>query len=88
MCIGRAKDIGIRGGENMPVVEVERMVRQYWLEALTMVEDFARTRSGKIQKFRLREMDRVSSKTDSGKRGFNQLNQSCLETAVDRYACP
>ncbi|MDO8768977.1 MAG: cyclohexanecarboxylate-CoA ligase [Burkholderiaceae bacterium] len=111
---GRAKDIIIRGGENVPVVEVEqllhrhpailvaavvgvpderlgeravayvtlkpganltfdelkqfleveRMAKQYWPEALTIVDDFPRTPSGKIQKFRLREMARVSAKTD------------------------
>lgn len=105
---GRAKDIIIRGGENVPVVEVEQllhkhpaiqaaavvgvpdarlgeravayvmlrpgqtlslddmkrffaeqqMAKQYWPEILEVVEDFPRTPSGKIQKFRLREMAR------------------------------
>ncbi len=103
---GRSKDIVIRGGENIPVVEVEnllfkhpavaevavvgypderlgeracayvrlreganlsfdemvghleaqRMARQYVPERLEIVEEMPRTPSGKIQKFRLREM--------------------------------
>lgn len=105
---GRSKDIVIRGGENIPVVEVEgllfrhpavaevavvgypderlgeracafvrlregasfsfgemvsyleeqRMARQYTPERLEIVEELPRTPSGKIQKFRLREMVR------------------------------
>jgi cyclohexanecarboxylate-CoA ligase len=105
---GRSKDIIIRGGENIPVVEVEgllfrhpavaevavvgypderlgeracayvrlrerasltlpelvayleeqRMARQYMPERLEIVEALPRTPSGKIQKFRLREMAR------------------------------
>jgi cyclohexanecarboxylate-CoA ligase len=103
---GRAKDIIIRGGENIPVVEVEdvlyrhpavaevavvgipddrlgergcafvtlrpggglaldEMVRyldekgtakQYWPEHLEVIDEMPRTPSGKIQKFKLREM--------------------------------
>ncbi len=103
---GRAKDIIIRGGENVPVVEVEdvlyrhpavaevavvgipderlgergcafvtlqpgqvlaleEMIRyldekgtakQYWPEHLEVVDEMPRTPSGKIQKFKLREM--------------------------------
>jgi cyclohexanecarboxylate-CoA ligase len=103
---GRAKDIIIRGGENIPVVEVEdvlyrheavaevavvgipderlgelgcafvtlqpggsltqdEMIRylddigtakQYWPEHLEIVDHMPRTPSGKIQKFKLREM--------------------------------
>jgi cyclohexanecarboxylate-CoA ligase len=103
---GRAKDIIIRGGENIPVVEVEgllfrhpaiaevavvgypdprlgeracafvrlregarltlpemvayleaqRMARQYIPERLEILDALPRTPSGKIQKFRLREM--------------------------------
>ncbi|TDH61254.1 cyclohexanecarboxylate-CoA ligase [Dankookia rubra] len=105
---GRSKDIIIRGGENIPVVEVEgvlfkhpaiaevavvgfpdarlgeracayvrlrdgaafsmedlvahlaaqRMARPYWPERLEILEELPRTPSGKIQKFRLREMAR------------------------------
>jgi cyclohexanecarboxylate-CoA ligase len=105
---GRSKDIIIRGGENIPVVEVEgllfrhpaiaevavvgvpdarlgeracayvrlrdgaaltleemvaylqeqRMARQYMPERLEIVAELPRTPSGKIQKFRLREMAR------------------------------
>jgi cyclohexanecarboxylate-CoA ligase len=105
---GRSKDIIIRGGENIPVVEVEgllfrhpavaevavvgypderlgeracafirlregaslsfeemvahleaqRMARQYMPERLEIVEELPRTPSGKIRKFRLREMAR------------------------------
>lgn len=108
---GRAKDIIIRGGENVPVVEVEqllhrhpailvaavvgvpderlgeravayvtlkpgasltmdelkvylqteRMAKQYWPEILNIIDEFPRTPSGKIQKFRLREMARASA---------------------------
>lgn len=107
---GRSKDIIIRGGENIPVVEVEgllfrhpaiaevavvgvpderlgeracayvrlregaaltleqmvaylqeqRMARQYMPERLEVVAELPRTPSGKIQKFRLREMARTS----------------------------
>ena len=103
---GRAKDIIIRGGENIPVVdventiyrhpgvedaavvgmpdlrlgelgvcyitlkegaelsfnelqafmEVEGLAKQYWPERLEIITDFPRTASGKIQKFKLREM--------------------------------
>lgn len=103
---GRAKDIIIRGGENIPVVEVEdvlyrhpavaevavvgipddrlgelgcafvtlqpgssldlaemirylgeiRTAKQYWPEHLEILEAMPRTPSGKIQKFKLREM--------------------------------
>jgi cyclohexanecarboxylate-CoA ligase len=103
---GRAKDILIRGGENVPVVEVEgvlyrhpaiqdvaivgmpderlgergcafvtlrpsqtldlkgllsflegeHMARQYFPERLEIIEAMPRTASGKIQKFRLREL--------------------------------
>ncbi|HOV02802.1 MAG TPA: AMP-binding protein [Kaistiaceae bacterium] len=103
---GRAKDIIIRGGENVPVVEVEEilyrhpavaaaavvampderlgergcafvtlkpemtltldevrrhlaaagMSKQYWPERLEISEELPRTASGKIQKFRLREI--------------------------------
>jgi cyclohexanecarboxylate-CoA ligase len=109
---GRSKDIIIRGGENVPVVEIEQvlhrhpaiqaaavvgapderlgeravayvtlkpgcnltlaelkpflesegMAKNYWPESLTVVEDFPRTPSGKIQKFRLREMARSQTK--------------------------
>ena len=105
---GRDKDIIIRGGENVPVVEVEqmlyrhpaiqdaaivampderlveracayvvpregqtltfdeliaylagqRMAKQYLPERLVLIEEMPRTPSGKIQKFRLREMAR------------------------------
>jgi cyclohexanecarboxylate-CoA ligase len=105
---GRAKDIIIRGGENIPVVEVEgllfkhpavaeaaivgfpderlgeracafvrlkegctlsfadmiahleaqKMARPYMPERLEIVQELPRTPSGKIQKFRLREMAR------------------------------
>lgn len=107
---GRSKDIIIRGGENIPVVEVEgllyrhpavaevavvgvpdarlgeracayvrlrdgaslsmgemvayleaqKMARQYMPERLEVVAELPRTPSGKIQKFRLREMARES----------------------------
>ena len=103
---GRAKDIIIRGGENIPVVEVEQVLfrhpavqdvavvgapderlgergaayvvchpgqglsfdemlrylhesgtaKSYWPEYLVVLDDFPRTPSGKIQKFKLREM--------------------------------
>jgi len=108
---GRSKDIIIRGGENIPVVEVEgllyrhpavaevavvgfpdarlgeracayvrlregesltlaemvayleaqKMARQYMPERLEIVAELPRTPSGKIQKFRLREMARRAS---------------------------
>lgn len=103
---GRSKDIIIRGGENVPVVEIEsllyrhpsvqdaalvampderlgergcafvvvrpgqklsfaelvkfceaaKMARQYWPERLEIIEAMPRTPTGKIQKFRLREL--------------------------------
>lgn len=103
---GRAKDIIIRGGENIPVADVEGVVyrhpavrevaivampderlgeracaflvtqpgqsleldelrrhlqasglaRQYWPERVEVLDDMPRTASGKVQKFRLREM--------------------------------
>ncbi len=103
---GRAKDIIIRGGENVPVVEIEEllyrhpaiqaaavvgkpdprlgergmayvvlnpgftltmeelrqhfergaMAKQYWPEELVILDELPRTPSGKIQKFRLRQM--------------------------------
>ncbi len=103
---GRAKDIIIRGGENVPVVEVEDVIyrhpavsevavvgvpddrlgergcafvtvqpgsslaldeliryldeigtaKQYWPEHLEVIDEMPRTPSGKIQKFKLREM--------------------------------
>ena len=103
---GRSKDIIIRGGENIPVVELEDVLyrhpavrdaavvgvpddrlgergcayvtlkpdasldmegmlahfaekgtaKQYWPEHLQILEDMPRTPSGKIQKFKLREM--------------------------------
>ena len=107
---GRSKDIIIRGGENIPVVEVEgllfrhpaiaevavvgypderlgeracacvrlregasltlkemvaylqeqRMARQYMPERMEVVQELPRTPSGKVQKFRLREMVRTA----------------------------
>ena len=103
---GRTKDVLIRGGENVPVVEIENLLlkhkaiaiasivgypdarlgeracafvvlrpgaklsladvqawmeeskvaKQYWPERLVIVDDIPRTPSGKIQKFKLREM--------------------------------
>ena len=103
---GRVKDILIRGGENVPVVEIEnllykhpavsavavvgfpdvrlgergcafivprsgstidlpavqaylgeaRMAKQFWPERIELVAELPRTASGKIQKFRLREI--------------------------------
>ena len=87
---GRAKDIIIRGGENVPVVEVampdprlgergcaflvlkpgaslsfeamigfleeRRMAKQYLPERLEILPEMPRTPSGKIQKYKLREM--------------------------------
>ncbi|QOZ70996.1 AMP-binding protein [Bradyrhizobium arachidis] len=103
---GRVKDILIRGGENVPVVEIEnllykhpavsavavvgfpdarlgergcafivprsgstidltavqaylgeaRMAKQFWPERIELVAELPRTASGKIQKFRLREL--------------------------------
>jgi len=103
---GRSKDIIIRGGENIPVVEVEQclyqhpsvlecavvgapderlgergcayvvprdgvdfkkedmlawlqekdMAKQYWPEILQVIDEMPRTPSGKIQKFKLRDM--------------------------------
>ena len=102
----RAKDIIIRGGENVPVVEIEevlyrhpavqeaaivampdprlgergcafvvlkadqaftfedmlahledqRVAKHYWPERLEIIDEFPRTASGKIQKFKLREL--------------------------------
>ncbi len=104
--VGRTKDVIIRGGENIPVAEVENLIyrhpkvaecavvampdarlgeracafvvskenapfalselaqflgeqgmaKQYWPERLEQVTDMPRTPSGKIQKFRLREL--------------------------------
>jgi cyclohexanecarboxylate-CoA ligase len=104
--VGRTKDVVIRGGENIPVAEVENLIyrhpkvaecavvampderlgeracafvitkssvpfelreltqflgeqgmaKQYWPERLELVSDMPRTPSGKIQKFKLREM--------------------------------
>jgi cyclohexanecarboxylate-CoA ligase len=103
--VGRTKDLVIRGGENVPVAEVEDLVlrhpdvaevaviglpderlgeracavvrsdgspptlpditrhlddagmaKQFWPERLEVVDDFPRTPSGKIQKFKLREL--------------------------------
>jgi cyclohexanecarboxylate-CoA ligase len=104
--VGRTKDVIIRGGENIPVAEVENLIyrhpsvadcavvampderlgeracafviakpnasldmteltrflreqgmaRQYWPERLEIVTDMPRTASGKIQKFKLREI--------------------------------
>ena len=109
---GRAKDIIIRGGENVPVVEIEdilyrhpavaevavvgipddrlgelgcafvtlqpdsrlnleEMIRyldetgtakQYWPEHLEVIDEMPRTPSGKIQKFKLREMAKAFSR--------------------------
>ncbi len=106
---GRSKDLIIRGGENIPVVEVEellyrhpaiqdvaivampdprlgergcafvtlrpgthfdfdamteyllgaQLIKQYWPEQLQVIAEFPRTPSGKIQKFKLREMART-----------------------------
>ena len=103
---GRSRDIIIRGGENVPVVEVENLLyrhadivdaaviglpdprlgergcavvtlrdgagmtldgmvawlsghqlaRNYWPERLEVIDEFPRTPSGKIQKFKLKEM--------------------------------
>ncbi|MEL7156850.1 MAG: hypothetical protein AAFN30_09655 [Actinomycetota bacterium] len=102
---GRTKDIVIRGGENVPVKEVEdvllrhpsvtgvaviakphdrlgevgcavittggqaptlaeltafldeqQVTRQFWPEALVVIDDFPMTPSGKVQKYRLREL--------------------------------
>jgi cyclohexanecarboxylate-CoA ligase len=114
---GRSKDIIIRGGENIPVVEVEgllfrhpavaevavvgvpdarlgeracafvrlregaslsfeemvahleaqRMARQYMPERLEIVEELPRTPSGKIQKFRLREIARDPGRPGPGR---------------------
>jgi cyclohexanecarboxylate-CoA ligase len=104
--VGRTKDVIIRGGENIPVAEVENLIyrhpkvaecaivampderlgergcafvitkagapldlteltqflgkqgmaKQYWPERLELLTDMPRTPSGKIQKFKLREM--------------------------------
>ena len=104
--VGRSKDVIIRGGENIPVAEVENLIyrhphvaecaivampdarlgeracafvvskpntsitladvrnfleghgmaKQYWPERLELVPEMPRTPSGKIQKFRLREL--------------------------------
>ena len=112
---GRAKDIIIRGGENIPVVEVEDVLyrhpavaevavvgipderlgergcafvtlqpdshlaldemtrylddigtaKQYWPERLEVVDQMPRTPSGKIQKFKLREMAKAYSRDPS-----------------------
>ena len=103
---GRTKDVLIRGGENVPVVEIEgllhkhsavataaivgypddrlgeracafvvlrpdatldlagvqawmtesKVAKQYWPERLIVIDDLPRTPSGKIQKFKLREL--------------------------------
>ncbi|HJV27178.1 MAG TPA: cyclohexanecarboxylate-CoA ligase [Aromatoleum sp.] len=110
---GRAKDIVIRGGENIPVMEIENLLyqhpsvmscavvgypdarlgeracafvsvkpgttltlddlrtffedrkvaRQYWPERLELIEALPATPSGKVQKFRLREMARQFGQT-------------------------
>ena len=115
--VGRSKDIIIRGGENIPVVdiegllfkhpaiaevsvvgypderlgeracafvrlregaslsfeemvahlEVQRMARQYVPERLEIVEELPRTPSGKVQKFRLREIARDPALSTSPK---------------------
>jgi cyclohexanecarboxylate-CoA ligase len=103
---GRTKDVLIRGGENVPVVEIENLLhrhpavaaasivgypderlgeracafvvlkpgkqlsladvqswmneskvaKQYWPERLAIIDDLPRTPSGKVQKFKLREL--------------------------------
>ena len=103
---GRTKDVLIRGGENVPVVEIEgllhkhpavaaativgypddrlgeracaivvlrpgmkldladvqswmtesKVAKQYWPERLLVIDDLPRTPSGKVQKFKLREL--------------------------------
>jgi len=112
---GRVKDVLIRGGENVPVVEIEnllykhpsvaavavvgypdarlgergcafivsqpdctfdlpsmqaylaecRMAKQFWPERVELVRDLPRTASGKIQKFKLKEM--AAAFADAGK---------------------
>ena len=110
---GRVKDVLIRGGENVPVVEIEnllykhpavagvavvgfpdqrlgergcafivprqgqtidlptvqaylaecRMAKQFWPERIEVMADLPRTASGKIQKFRLREIAKAFGDT-------------------------
>jgi cyclohexanecarboxylate-CoA ligase len=110
--VGRTKDVIIRGGENIPVAEVENLIyrhpkvaecaivampderlgeracafvltkesapltlgeltqflgaqgmaKQYWPERLELVADMPRTPSGKIQKFKLRDMAQTLSR--------------------------
>jgi cyclohexanecarboxylate-CoA ligase len=116
---GRSKDIIIRGGENIPVVEVEallyrhpaiedaaivampdarlgeracafvtlragqildfpgmidylrgrQLIKQYLPERLEVIGEFPRTPSGKIQKFRLRELARTLTPMTRGAPG-------------------
>jgi cyclohexanecarboxylate-CoA ligase len=113
---GRLKDVVIRGGENVPVVEIEnilykhpdvaavaivgfpdarlgeqacacivqkggpsldlpalqrflamhKVAKQFWPERLELMADLPRTASGKIQKFKLKEMIQSSAASDSG----------------------
>ena len=113
---GRVKDVIIRGGENIPVVEIENLLyrhpairevaivgmpdsrlgeracafvtlrsgealtlqdllayldqqnvtRHYFPERLEVITEMPRTASGKIQKFRLREMAQAGARADPG----------------------
>ena len=54
--------------EMQQFLETKGVAKQYWPEHLEIVEDFPRTASGKIQKFKLREMIREKMEQKSGGR--------------------
>jgi Acyl-CoA synthetases (AMP-forming)/AMP-acid ligases II len=61
----------LRPGHSFTLEEMQRffaehqMAKQYWPEFLAVCEDVPRTPSGKIQKFRLREMAKEQFKAAS-----------------------
>jgi cyclohexanecarboxylate-CoA ligase len=130
---GRTKDIVIRGGENIPVKEVEdvllrhpavanvaviaqphdrlgeigcavvipvgeapalaeltallseqQVTRQFWPEALRIVTEFPMTPSGKIQKYRLRELVLADIAAETSAAETSAAETSAAETSAAR----
>ena len=71
--------------EIIQFLEQEKLVKQYMPERLEIVAELPRTPSGKVQKFRLREIERILMRSQSLDVRGHTLDEEALLTSIKTY---